>query len=280
MKKQKLLLSICFLLFVQVTILVSPAFAAPAKKLWGFWNKSNQSNTATLDHNLWNELLLAHVSYDSVRKLNLVDYKNVPASDLQKLKNYISTMSSVDILTYNKKEQKAYWINLYNALTWLIVLRNNPANLKSIRNINEEFLKSPWDVRIAKIYDKDLTLNDIEHRILRPIWNDDRIHYALNCASISCPDIASTAFSGENTESLLDDARSKYINNLRGVKIEDNGNLTLSSLYTWYLEDFAKDKESLVSYILKYSSSSQNALIQSKWNNRISYAYDWDLNVR
>ena len=84
----------------------------------------------------------------------------------------------------------------------------------------------------------EVSLNDIEHRILRPIWKDARIHYAVNCAAVGCPNLRRTAFTGDNAESLLELAARDYVNNPRGARFDDGGGLVVSSLYSWYREDF------------------------------------------
>lgn len=101
----------------------------------------------------------------------------------QQLKRYIQQMASLDPRDYKKQEQFAYWVNLYNALTVQLVLDNYPTS--SIKKLGKGFFSfGPWDDDIIRVAGKKLTLNDIEHRILRPIWRDKRIHYVVNCASL------------------------------------------------------------------------------------------------
>ena len=105
--------------------------------------------------------------------------------------------------------------------------------MKSITKLGKGFFSfGPWDDKTLTINNKELSLNDIEHRILRPIYNDARIHYAVNCASYSCPNLAAQAYTVENMDQLLDKGAEHYINHPRGVSIKNN-KLTLSSIYSW-----------------------------------------------
>src|SRR5258708_8232131 len=101
------------------------------------------------------------------------------------------------------------------------------------------FARGPWDNSLIQVEGEALTLNYIEQRILRPIWNDPRIHYAVNCASVSCPNLQNRAFTGATVERMLDSAARAYINNRRGARIE-GGQLIVSSIYDWYQEDFRR----------------------------------------
>ena len=110
-------------------------------------------------------------------------------------------MSDLTITDYNKKEQLAYWINLYNSLTIKVVLEHYP--VKSIKEIKLSgiFKPGPWKKELVIIEGKKLSLDNIEHDILRPIWKDNRVHYAVNCASIGCPNLQNSAFTAKNSDS-------------------------------------------------------------------------------
>ena len=123
---------------------------------------------------------------------------------------------------------------------------------------------------MIKVAGKDLSLNDIEHRILRPIWNDPRTHYAVNCASLRCPNLQSQAFTAENTEQLLELAAKQFINSDKGVLVKGN-NVQLSSIYDWFITDFGTQQQ-LVNHINKYRSEPITSV------KGADYEYDWDLN--
>jgi hypothetical protein len=118
------------------------------------------------------------------------------------LKDYISTLVAVDPATLNRSEQFALLANLYNAKTIDIVLENYP--VKSIKDISlggglfAAFTGGPWKAKVLKMKGVALSLDDIEHGILRPTFRDPRVHYAVNCASVGCPNLGTEAFTGES----------------------------------------------------------------------------------
>ena len=120
-----------------------------------------------------------------------------------------------------------------------------------------------------------LSLDDIEHGILRPIWHDPRIHYALNCASISCPKLQPIAFTANNEERLLDEAARAYVNDPRGVRIT-NGRLTVSSIYVWYRDDFGSSDSAVIDHLRRYASP-QLAAELARFRKPDEDAYDWRL---
>jgi len=130
---------------------------------------------------------------------------------------------------------------------------------------------------LLSVEGEELSLNDIEHRILRPIWQDPRIHYALNCASLGCPNLLPQAFTELNTESLLEQGARDYINHPRGVNIQGK-NLILSKIYEWYQADFGGNEEGLLLHLKQYS---KNNLLRSLHADdlEIEYQYNWLLNA-
>jgi len=254
----------------------SAAPAAPSAKLWERWNEFNSASNATIDHASWNNWLKSFVSTD-VDGVNRVAYGSVTQSDRKLLKTYIDNLTSLQISDYNRDQQFAYWINLYNALTIDIVLEHYP--LDSIREISSGFFSSgPWRLKLAKIEGEALTLDDIEHRILRPIWQDPRIHYAVNCASLGCPNLQLSAFTAENTETLLDKAARDYINSPRGAEVIDN-KLRVSRIYDWFEKDFGGNETGVIRHLLQYASGDL-ATALGLIEDIDAYAYDWQINAR
>ncbi len=187
-------------------------------------------------------------------------------------------MTAVPISAYKRDEQRAYWINLYNALTVKVVLDHYP--VKTIRKISAWFAiglwRGPWNRKLITVEGEGLSLNDIEHRILRPIWRDPRIHYAVNCASIGCPNLRKQAFTATNAETLLARGAREYLNHNRGAKIKD-GRLIVSSIYVWFKEDFGDSDRGAIRHLQQYAESVlATALAHVK---RIADDhYDWALN--
>jgi hypothetical protein len=158
-----------------------------------------------------------------------------------------------------------------------VVLSHYP--VASIRDIDVSpglFSDGPWDRALVTVAGEALTLNDIEHRILRPIWRDPRIHYAVNCASIGCPNLQAAPFTAENTEALLESAARSYVNSPRGVSFGETG-LVVSSIYVWFQDDFGDNDAKVIAHIERYAEPELAERIRQA--PRLSgHAYDWELN--
>lgn len=240
-------------------------FAAPKAQLWSYWNSSNENSIAEVNHQDWQSLL---DKYLVVKGQNtLFSYSSVTEKDKGQLKTYISAMSQLDPLQLSRAQQYAYWVNVYNSITVQLILESYP--IKSITKLGGLFSFGPWDEEVITINGKPLTLNAIEHQILRPIWNDPRTHYAVNCASLGCPNLQSQAFTADNTEQLLDKAATEFINSEKGVKVV--GKVELSSIYDWFAEDFGTRQE-LIQHLSHYRPELKGL------NGRFSYDYNWALN--
>jgi hypothetical protein len=138
------------------------------------------------------------------------------------------------------------------------------------------FSSGPWDAKLIKVENYELSLNDIEHRIIRPIWNDSRTHYILNCASFSCPNLQKAPFSGVNIANSLNSAAIAYVNSPRGVSIND-GKLTVSQIYEWYGDDFGTSQQQIISQISKYANPTLKLQL-AKFTHINKYEYNWSLN--
>ena len=256
-------------------ISASTVHAAPKSELIPFWNKSDESNKTVIDHSDWQYTLDTYLDSQHASGVNLFNYGKVSKADRARLQGYLKTLTSLDPRSYSKQEQFAYWVNLYNALTVELILENYPVD--TITDLGESFFGfGPWNDEITKIQGKKLTLNNIEHNILRPIWNDARIHYAVNCASFSCPNVAAKAFTSENTEALLEAAASDYVNHERGVTFDD-GELLVSSIYHWYKIDFGGNDQSLIAHLAKYAKPELRTKLQ-QYKGDLDHHYDWGLN--
>ncbi|MEZ8083022.1 hypothetical protein A1OW_10840 [Enterovibrio norvegicus] len=256
-------------IFLALLLATSPAVAAPKSDLWSFWDKSDESNGGAFEHKAWQQTLDTYLVEKGQH--NLFNYSAVSTADREALDQYIETITSKDPRSYSLDEQFAYWVNLYNALTVQLILDEYP--VKSISKLGGFLSFGPWDDNVATVAGKSLTLNDIEHRILRPIWNDSRIHYAVNCASLSCPNLATDAFTAANTENLLENAALQFTNSEKGARIEGS-TLTLSSIYDWYGSDFGDDEQAILREIDKYRDGKK----LEGWSGKIKYEYDWSLN--
>ncbi len=253
----------------------SLAVAAPDNTPLEFWSPSDESNTDTIDHAAWQNMLEQYLDDKHPSGINRFNYAGVKSEDRKMLTQYLLQMQQLDPRAYSRAEQKAYWINLYNALTVELILKNYP--VKSITKLGESFFSfGPWDDKLADIQGQKLSLNNIEHGILRAYFNDNRIHYAVNCASISCPNLSASAYTSANTEQLLEQGARQYINHPRGVHFEKE-KLIVSSIYHWYKDDFGGNKKSLISELIKYAEPTLAKQLRN-YNGDIDHDYDWALN--
>ncbi len=249
---------------------------APTPDLWARWAQHDKSSGARIDHSNWTTLLKKTVRRDP-RGVDRVDYGAYSAADRKRLEHYINVLSKFPVDSRRPTEQRAFWINLYNALTVKTVLDHYPVD--SIRDIDISpgiFVDGPWDKKLVEVEGIMVSLNDIEHRILRPIWRDPRLHYALNCASNGCPDLQDEAFTADNTETLLDRAARNYVNDARGVRFHDK-ELTVSKIYLWFQEDFDNNIAGVLAHLRRYAKPELAARLEGV-TDIDGFDYDWSLN--
>ena len=258
--------------------LLAAGCGAPEPEEIEGWDASDESSVEHIAHGAWQDILDVYVAPDS-SGVNLVDYEGLSASaeDTAKLTSYLDHLQGLDPRAYSRAEQMAYWINFYNALTVKVVLDGYPVD--TIRDIHEGVVPytGPWDDVHANVAGEDLTLNHMEHGILRPIWQDRRIHYAVNCAAYGCPHLLDTAFTAENTEALLEIGARDYVNNPRGVDVVDDDFIVISSIYDWYTEDFGDTEESVMAHLIQYADDDLAEFLKG-FEGFIEYDYDWSLN--
>ena len=192
--------------------------------------------------------------------------------------DYIELLSSIEVSKLNPGEQKAYWLNFYNALTIQVVLDHMP--VKSILDIGISpglFSKGPWGKKLVTVEGEELSLDDMEHRILRPIWNDPRIHYGVNCASVGCPDLIMNPYEPKTLDEVLTANAVAYVNSPRGVRIE-NGKVVASKIYDWFIEDFGDNEAGILAHLRQYAKSDLKTALE-KATDISDYEYDWALNA-
>jgi hypothetical protein len=247
----------------------------PDAEPWDMWIIADQTNPASIDHSGWQQVLNLYLVDDAADGINRFDYAGFTIADRVRLDEYISRLAAIDPRDYKRIEQLAYWINLYNAVTVQVVLENYP--VQSIRSIQGGLLSpGPWNEPLVTVAGQSLSLNDIEHRILRPIWQDARIHYVVNCASLGCPDLAAQVYTAANAEQMLDAGARAYINHPRGVELVD-GKLRLSSIYNWYDVDFGSNQAERIEHLRTFAEPELKNQLNA-YKGKINYAYDWQLN--
>ena len=268
--------------FALAACLLAPAVrradAAPAAEPWNFWAANDPASTVRIDHGQWDRFLKKYVVASDPSGINRVRYSAVTPEDRQKLEEYLGRLQRVQVTRLSRGEQKAYWIDLYNALTVKVVLDHYP--IESIRDINISpgfFSVGPWGAKALSIQGQKVSLNDIEHRILRPLWRDERVHYAVNCASLGCPNLRPEAFTAKNSDALLEKGAPEYVNHPRGAQTSE-GRLFLSGIYDWFREDFGGTGESVLRHLRTYAAPALAERLKD-FQGRISCRYDWRLNA-
>jgi uncharacterized protein DUF547 len=250
-----------------------PAVAAPKAERQPYWDRSDAANPAAIDHSPWQGLLDAYLDSRHPSGVHRFAYAAVRSAD--RAARLPGGPAGAGPETLFPPGAEAYWVNLYNAVTVDLVLAHYP--VKSIREIGGGWLRrGPWDDAIAKVAGRALSLNDIEHGVLRPIWRDPRIHYALNCASIGCPNLAGRAYTRDHLERLLEEGARDYVNHPRGAAWQ-NGELRASSIYDWYQEDFGGTEAGVLGHLLRYARPELAERLRG-YAGPIDYDYDWSLN--
>ena len=239
--------------------------------------KSAGAGASVYDHAAFDSLLTkyARPSRDGIVRVDYAAWTRT-APDRAALRGYIDALSALDPPRLTRDEQFAFWANLYNALTLDVVLQVYP--VASIRQIRPTLLSiGPWQKTVARVAGVDLSLNAIEQDILRKGWRDPRVHYAVNCASGSCPNLPLRAWRGAGLSEALDAAARAYVNHPRGVRFDGEA-LTVSSIYKWYKADFGGSDAGVIAHLARYAADPLRERLAS--TRRISHDhYDWSLNA-
>jgi hypothetical protein len=268
-------------LFVSTVCLVLaltmvPAQAVPQSEAWDIWLEHDPDSVQSIDHAEWERFLVEYVRIGS-DGAHRVAYGEVTPEDRALLDAYIDRLAALPIGSYNRLEQKAYWINLYNALTVRLVLDHYPiASIRDIDDAPRPLSGGPWDEKIVTIDGTPVSLNDIVHRILRPIFNDPRIHYALSCAALGCANLQPEPFRGDRLDHQLSKAAMAYVNDPRCVSVE-NDELDLSSLYRWYREDFGGSDAAVIHHLMGFANP-RLAMTLQDFDRIGADGFDWRLN--
>ena len=210
------------------------------------------------DHNKWNALLQKNVSKDGT-----VNYKGFQ-KDGKELQSYLDELSArVPNRSWSRNAILAYWINTYNAFTVKLILDNMP--IKSIKDIN-----NPWGKKFIYLANKKYSLEEIEHEILRKM-DEPRIHFAINCASFSCPNLLNSAYTETKLEQQLNTVAKSFINDKSKNSITAN-KIEISKIFDWFAGDFKKEG-SVISFLNQYSSIKINPKAKLNYKD-----YNWSLN--
>ena len=224
-----------------------------------------------------------HAEWDFILKKYVhagkVDYNKIISTpvDLKRLNDYLTTLKSTEVSLLSRDERLAFWINAYNAFTIKLILNHYP--LKSIKDI-----KDPWKQKLWYSGNEKLSLDDIEHIKLRKEFKEPRIHFAIVCASIGCPDLYPEAFEKDNIEQLLNRVSQHFFAEPRNFQLKASGKISkiyLNRIFKWFKSDFGKDDKQIVEFILPYVQKQERDIINASDDVTIKYLnYDWSLNDR
>jgi len=228
-----------------------------------------QKGSIIPDHQIFNDLLSKYV--DESGNVNYKGFKEEKSA----FKKYLKEIKAnpPDTNTWTKKDQIAFWINAYNAFTIELILDNYP--ISSIKDIGAKlqipFVNTPWDIKFIEIGGEEYDINNIEHNILRKNFDEPRIHFAIVCASFSCPKLRREAYTGEKLEAQLTQQAQSFLADNRKNQISQNS-IVISKIFSWFKGDFIKN-ETLISFLNQY------APVKISSDADISYMkYDWRLN--
>ena len=221
----------------------------------------------SVDNSIWADLLSQYVVDGKV------DYQGFQ-NDEDRLDAYLQILEQVSPDDLEEDERFAFYVNAYNAWTIKLILGKYP-DLKSIKDLGSIF-KSPWKKKLARIDGELITLDNIEHDILRPQFKDPRVHVAVNCASKSCPPLMAEPFSGAELDRQLDELSIAFVNDRTRNRLEGL-NLKVSAIFKWFAEDFNGD---VVGFFQKYAQGElKDRLDAEKDKIKLKYLdYDWSLN--
>jgi hypothetical protein len=245
---------------------------------------------AAFDHShaQWNALTKKHVVWLPGGHASQVDYSGFN-TDRQSLKRYLEGLSSVTPSEYDgwsKPEKLAFLINAYNAYTVELILTGYP-RIKSIKDLGS-LITSPWKKRFFSLLGKPRHLDDIEHGMIRApgVFDEPRIHLAVNCASIGCPALRSEAFVADRLEAQLEDSVVRFLSDRSRNRFNpQSGKLEVSRIFDWYGKDFAARSGSVEAWLAKYADHladdpKARQTIRDRKAKLEFLDYDWALNDR
>lgn len=222
-------------------------------------------------HDPWDKILSTYVED------GMVDYSGLKNNqdDMKILDVYIASLAKEGINKKSREEKLAFWINAYNAFTIKLILNHFP--VKSIRDI-----KNPWKQKTWTAAEEKLSLDDIEHKRLRAELKEPRIHFAIVCASIGCPNIDNKAFKAVTLEKHLNQRAKTFFTFKKNFYLEKEGatvSIFVSSIMKWFAGDFGKNKEERIAFMLAYADQATANKIKSAGRTKVIYLdYDWSLN--
>jgi hypothetical protein len=230
--------------------------------------QSAEYSEKPIGHDMWDTLVNKYVS--PTGNVNYLSFQQ----DSALFKRYLKLLSEhrPDPEKWTKDEQIAYWINAYNAFTVKLIIDHYPLeSIKDITKVNIPLVSSPWTINFFEIGGESFNLDQIEHKILRKDFEEPRIHFAVNCASVSCPQLRNEAYTAAKLDEQLD-SQAKYFLNQSGKNKLSKNELKLSKIFKWFTGDFTQN-QTLIEFLNRYSD------VEISEDANIDYLdYSWELN--
>jgi hypothetical protein len=243
---------------------------APDARLWDRWTAHDERNPSQIDNRLWNDFLHAHLR--RAGRLYVLAYASVSPDERIRLAAWVRLQQRLPVSQYSLRQQRAFWLNLYDAGTVLAVfdagLPHDSHRLRKLRAAKRFIVEG-----------QALSLDDIENHILRPRWRDPRTVEVLYRASRGGPELPPQAFDGEHLDEQLDAAARAFVNSGRAAQLQ-HGRLIVCSLYRWYRTDFGGDggtaDRAIIAHLQQYAVPALAEPLRD--SARIAaFAYDWTL---
>ncbi|MEO9683510.1 MAG: DUF547 domain-containing protein [Tateyamaria sp.] len=239
------------------------------------WAAAADRQRITVNYSAYDTFLQRYRTVDDSGIARL-RYKAVSPKDRASLNSFVDQLEATDPQALTRDQQLAFWINLYNAQTIALILDHYP--VASIRDISDGPLRlGPWNRPDVQVRGQALSLNDIEHRIVRAHFKEPRVHYALNCAALGCPNLKAEAWRPQSLDADFEAAQTAYLAHPRGVSVDANGRVTASKIFIWFREDFGTTNQDVLAQLVAHTPPEKSAALARR--GRIDkYAYDWGLN--
>ena len=231
-------------------------------------NPARAGGSVTFDHSAWDQIVQTYVDENGK-----VAYRDLAAKDLPKLERYLQQIAEANPAAMSEKEALAFTFNAYNALAVKAVLEGSTAESLIAR---AKFFK----FKTFTVGGKRVTLDELEQKIIRPTFKDPRVHFALVCASASCPKLVRRAYTAENIDAMLDERGREFLADRSRNPLGTGPAVTVSSIFKWYAEDFAAAAGSVQVFIARYAGHYAPPCLMSN-TCKLEYAeYDWTLNAQ
>jgi hypothetical protein len=242
---------------------------------------ASAGQSGRFDHSAWDRVLARHVRPGRIHGVDVavVDYEALRRGDAD-YDAYLGQLAAADLSGLSRAELLALWINAYNALCIKVVLDHWP--LESIRDAGGKIFGQVWKKPAGTVAGKVRSLDEIEHEVLRKM-DEPRIHAAIVCASVSCPDLRAEAFVADRLDVQLDEQTHLWLASPeKGMRLDrERRTLYLSSIFDWFAEDFRKSDGSVPAFVARYAPKAERGFIlQNAGALKLKYLdYDWALNA-